>query len=108
MTIDTSRAHAAALLHGWLAAVRPPWRPGRLPPGPLALRDAGAFSLVVEAGARLRLLEGTGWVTFEGDAEDHVLGAGSAFVAPRHGRLAVQALAPLRFEVLPAAARLAA
>lgn len=76
------------------------------PHAPVTLPDAGVFSLVVEAGTPLRVLEGTAWVTFEGDGEDHVLEASAAFVAPARGRLAVQGLGPVRFEL--AAARLAA
>ena len=38
-------------------------------------------------------------VTCEGDAEDHVLSAGAAFVAARSGRLAIWALQPARLQV---------
>lgn len=96
----------SAGLHGWLAEIHPLRGLPGLPGAPLALPASGAYSLVVDTGTSLHLLEGTAWVTFEGDGDDHVLTGPATFVAPGRGRLAVQALGPVRFELR--AARLAA
>jgi hypothetical protein len=94
------------MTNNWLAEIHPLRGHPALPAAPVALPAAGAFSLVVRAATSLHLLEGTAWVTFEGDTEDHVLEGPATFVVPRHGRVAVQALGPVRFELR--AARLAA
>jgi len=96
----------SAGLQGWLAEIHPLRARPALPTAPVALPAASAFSLLVEAGTSLHLLEGTAWVTFEGDGNDHILEGQATFAAPRHGRLAVQAVGPVRFELH--AARLAA
>ena len=106
MTNHTTRNSTAAAFQGWLADIHPLRSQPRLPGAPLGLPEAGTFSLVVAKGVSLRLLEGSAWVTFEGDAEDHVLEGSAVFVAPGRGRVAVQALSPVRFELR--AARLAA
>lgn len=90
---------------GWLEQlhlIRP-----AVPRGPVALDPSHTWSLVVAAGAAIRLLEGQAWVTFENDVEDHFLDAGAVVRAPSQGRVAVQALAPTRFAV-EAGTRLAA
>jgi hypothetical protein len=60
-----------------------------------------------EPGTAVRLLEGNAWLTFEGDAEDHILEAPALFTAPQRGRIAIWALTPLRFELARCAARAA-
>ncbi len=75
--------------------------------GSVALPENGTWSLPVDPGATLLLQAGRAWVTFEGDAEDHVLEAPAAFTAPQHGRVAVQALSPVRFAVEAPARRAA-
>jgi hypothetical protein len=47
----------------------------------------------------VRCLQGTVWVTVEGDVEDRVLAAGESFVRARPGRVAMMALAPARVRV---------
>lgn len=80
----------------------------RIPTGPVALPENATWSLEVEAGATLRLRTGSAWVTFEGDAEDHILSGPACFTAPRRGRVALWALSPARFEVEVATPRRAA
>lgn len=61
----------------------------------------------MEAGAAVRLIHGSAWVTFEGDPEDHVIQAPAEFEVPRRGRIAVLALEPLSFRVGAAGPELA-
>lgn len=82
--------------------------PARVPTGPVALAENATWSAEVEPGATLWLRAGSAWVTFEGDAEDHVLAGPAAFTAPGRGRVALWALSPVRFEVEAAAPRKAA
>ncbi|MDB6154690.1 MAG: hypothetical protein JWL90_3143 [Chthoniobacteraceae bacterium] len=82
-------------------------------PMQLAKATGGNRELLIECGAvrslhlgasetlRVAILSGASWITLEGDAEDHVLFAGShrTFIGP--GRLVVEALhagTSLRFE----------
>lgn len=80
----------------------------RIPTGLVALPENATWSLEVEAGATLWLRSGSAWVTFEGDAEDHILAGPASFTAPRRGRVALWALSPARFEVEAAEPRRAA
>lgn len=61
------------------------------------LNEAEAWSTQIEtAGVELRVLSGTAWVTQQGDGDDHVVVAPGAFVTDRGGRVAIQALTPVR------------
>ncbi len=61
-----------------------------------------AWSQVVERGASVALLAGRVWLTFENDAEDHILEAPATFVAPHPGRVAVWAFTAASLAVRPA------
>lgn len=64
------------------------------------LNEAEAWSTEVEgAGLELRVMSGTAWVTQEGDGEDHVVRASGVFITDRGGRVAIQALTPVRVAV---------
>lgn len=73
----------------------------------LELSESEAWSTEVEgAGLELRVLSGTAWVTQEGDGDDHVVRAPGVFVTDRGGRVAIQALSPVRVAVTAAVATL--
>jgi hypothetical protein len=87
---------------GWGAAMRRLAAWGRNGVGERCLeleRDGTWAAEIGRGGTEVRCTEGVVLVTCEGDPEDHVLSAGSVFVARRPGRLAVWALAPARVRV---------
>ncbi len=51
------------------------------------------------AGLAVRCLEGSLWITHEGDPRDHIVVPGQRFVASTPGHLVVNALAPSRVEL---------
>lgn len=67
----------------------------------LSLPKGGLWSRITTAPVRLRGARGLGWVTFEGDPVDHVLRADGTLSFPKDGRLVVQALQELDFDVSP-------
>lgn len=67
----------------------------------LSLPKGGLWSQTTTAPVVLRGARGLGWVTFEGDPADHVLRPDGALSFPKDGRLVVQALQELDFDVSP-------
>ena len=53
------------------------------------------------AGLRVRCGAGHLWVTQQGDARDHLLGAGDSFTSRLSGEIVVTALAASRVSLLP-------
>jgi hypothetical protein len=62
-------------------------------------RDETWSAVVDGKGLEVRCASGLVMITCEGDPEDHVLSAGSVFVARRPGRLAIWALEPARVRI---------
>ena len=62
--------------------------------GPRRLRVARGEAIAVEAraGTELRSLEGTAWITQDGDVQDYIVPAGVRFTADREGRVVVTAM----------------
>ena len=58
----------------------------------LALESGQVVTLDDAQGTRIVARTGSVWVTEEGEARDHVVGAGDALVVARPGRTVVQAL----------------
>lgn len=56
------------------------------------LAKAEVFGLDVARAATLACVEGSLWVTLEGDPADYVLEAGQDMILPRHGRAVVESL----------------
>jgi hypothetical protein len=56
-------------------------------------------ALVGGEGIEVRVAAGEAWLTRERDPEDHLLSAPEIFRSTWRGRLAVQALGPLRLEI---------
>lgn len=67
----------------------------------LSLPQGGLWSMTTTAPLVMTGARGLGWVTFEGDPVDHVLRPGGALHFPKDGRLVVQALRELDFDVAP-------
>ena len=52
--------------------------------------------------SEIRVLEGTVWITVEGDSEDYLVTAGGHFRAARRGKIVIEGLDPLsRFVMTP-------
>lgn len=86
---------------GWRTAVDRllgRWR-GAAEASPLELRRDGTWSAVRSGPVEVRCLRGLALVTFEGDADDHVLAGGATFVAARRGRIAIWAFEPSSLRV---------
>jgi hypothetical protein len=62
----------------------------------LALEAGQILSLDDARGTRIQPREGTVWITEEGEAKDHIVGAGDAFLVTRGGRTLVQAMVDSR------------
>ena len=62
--------------------------------GPRRIRLARAEAIAIEAraGTELRSLDGTIWVTQDGDAQDYIVPAGVRFATKGDGRLVVTAM----------------
>ena len=59
----------------------------------MALRSGVAWSVRDRrAGTVIRILDGTLWITEEGDPEDYLLSPGETFVSTRGGRVVVESL----------------
>src|SRR5688500_4914489 len=56
------------------------------------VRSGRAASVNVRAGAAVRVVSGTVWLTQEGDVRDHCVPAGMTFVADRAGRVVLTAI----------------
>ena len=67
--------------------------------GRVQLPQGGLWSVRSANGEALRLTCGDGllWLTYEGDAKDHVLHPGGTFHLERPGHVVVQALRPSTF-----------
>ena len=63
-------------------------------PRPRAAHLRNGESEVIDsaAGLRLRVIEGTLWLTQSGDSADHILTAGEIFTSTRAGRIVVESL----------------
>lgn len=59
---------------------------------PMAMKKNALLSIARPLGCRIDCLEGTLWITQDGDSRDTVLSAGEHHVADRGPRLIVQAL----------------
>ncbi len=87
----------AAMLRVARRGLRRPARPWRVE---LELADGVAWSRRAgRGGATVRCLDGSVWLTREGDPEDRVLETGQAFRSERRGRIAVLALGSARVVV---------
>ena len=70
----------------------------------VALDSSRAWSAVAQrAPLEVEVLEGTVYLTVEGDANDHVIAAGEVFHGPPGRRIAAMGLSPSRIRVSPAA-----
>lgn len=67
----------------------------------LSLPEGGLWSKTTTAPVTLTGARGLGWVTFEGDPVDHILRPGGTLRFPKDGRLVVQALRELDFDLAP-------
>lgn len=59
---------------------------------PMAMKKNALLSIAKPLGCRIDCIEGTLWITQDGDSRDTVLSAGEHHVADRRPRLIVQAL----------------
>lgn len=64
----------------------------RLTPPPMAMKKNALLSIAQPLGCRIDCIEGTLWITQDGDPRDTFLSAGEHHVADRRPRLIVQAL----------------
>jgi Protein of unknown function (DUF2917) len=97
-------ARIAHSLSAWVAGVQR--QPVARSAGPAAelLRTLSArTTLTVEQplGLEVVCLQGTLWITHDGDQLDHVLESGCTYTAKRGGRMLVHALTEARFIVEP-------
>jgi hypothetical protein len=56
------------------------------------IESGRAVSVNVRAGAAIRVVSGTVWLTQEGDVRDHCVSPGMTFVADRAGRVVLTAI----------------
>ena len=61
---------------------------------PMALKKNALLSIAKPLGCRIDCLEGTLWITQDGDVRDTLLSAGEHHIARSRPRLIVQALEP--------------
>ena len=72
----------------------------------MALVQGRAWSLPAKSGVdvRVRALEGTLWITQEGDTADYLIGPGEVFSPARFGRVVIESLTETsRFVIVPQA-----
>ena len=70
-------------------------------PEDLHLAHHALHSLPDAAGVRIGCIEGTVWLTLDGDTRDIILESGEAFTTPDHRRALVYALQPSRISLKP-------
>ncbi len=68
-------------------------------PKELHLPHHAIHSLPDAAGVQIGCIEGTVWLTLDGDARDIILEAGEVFAAPEHRRALIYALQPSRISL---------
>lgn len=68
-------------------------------PNDLQLAHQAIHSLPDAAGVQIGCIEGTVWLTLDGDARDIILEAGEVFTAPEHRRALIYALQPSRISL---------
>jgi hypothetical protein len=61
-------------------------------PQRVTLAPGAAIAVKVRPGTRLRTLEGTVWVTQDGDAKDYIVPVGTRYSADRDGRVVMTAM----------------
>jgi hypothetical protein len=74
-------------------------------PYQLALAHGALHRMRLEAGGTLQCLEGSLWITLDGEPVDHVIEAGQALSLPAGTRAVAYALAPAVIHVCFTAAR---
>src|SRR5687767_6949182 len=69
-------------------------------PKDLHLAHHAIHSLPDAAGVQIRCIEGTVWLTLDGDPRDIILEAGDVFTVPEHRRTLIYALQPSRVSLV--------
>jgi hypothetical protein len=69
-------------------------------PKELHLAHHAIHSVPDAAGVQIGCVEGTVWLTLDGDERDIILEAGEAFTAPEHRRALIYAMRPSRISLI--------
>ena len=64
------------------------------------LEKRALHSVADAAGVQIACLEGSVWLTLDGDDQDYVLEAGETFTTGEHRRALIYALAPARIDLV--------